>query len=126
MRQFFTRSSETEKRKKLRNELSRAEAVLWREIRGEKLAGYKFRRQHSVGPFVMDFYCPERKLAVEVDGDSHFLEGKELYDKEREEYINSFGIKILRFTNSEVFKSLESVVEKIRELFRTPPPTPPR
>ena len=74
----------------------------------------KFRRQYGVGKFVIDFYCPAIKLAIEVDGDSHAQVGIKEYDKERQEYIESAGITFLRFTNKEVIKETEAVLEKIQ------------
>lgn len=126
MGKIFTKFSETPKRKKLRNEPTRAEIALWREINSRRLNGYKFRRQHSIGPFVIDFYCPAMRLAIEVDGNSHFLENVEIYEARREKFIKDFGVKMLRFTNTEVFKNRESVVEIIRGTLAAPPPTPPR
>ena len=72
-----------------------------------KLMGYRFRRQYGIGPYVLDFYCLGLKLAIEVDGDSHFEAGE--YDRERQRYIESLGIRVLRFTNREVFERLDDV-----------------
>jgi len=75
--------------------------------------GYKFRRQYSVGKFVIDFYCARSKLAIEVDGDSHFSEVSEVFDKERQDFIESFGISFLRFTNKDIYENLDEVLSKI-------------
>ena len=84
--------------------------------------GCKFRRQYSVDQYVIDFYCPEFKIAIEIDGDSHFKTGAEDYDKARQEYIESFGIQFLpaspaggRFTNEDVCKNINGVCQKIYE-----------
>ena len=77
--------------------------------------GYKFRRQYSVGKFVIDFYCARSKLAIEVDGDSHFSEVSEVFDKERQDFIESFGILFLRFTNKEIYGNLDQVLAKIED-----------
>ena len=78
------------------------------------MLGYKFRRQYSVSTYVVDFYCPELKLAVEIDGGSHFQKGSEDNDRQRQTFIESFGIRFLRFTNEDVFKNLEGVIEAVR------------
>jgi len=107
MTQIFNRSSDTEKRRRLRRESPLAEQRLWHRLRNRQLMGYRFRRQYGVGPYVLDFYCPELKLAIEVDGDSHFAAGE--YDRERQRYIESLGIRVLRFTNREVFERLDDL-----------------
>lgn len=77
------------------------------------MLSYKLRRQYSVGPYVVDFYCPTLKLAVEIDGDSHFVAGATVDDERRQTFIEAFGINFLRFTNNEVEQQVESVLEKI-------------
>ena len=93
--------------------MPKAETLLWARLRGRQVFGYKFRRQFSVGPYSIDFYCPELKLAIEVDGDSHFSEQAIAYDRERQNYIEAFEIRFLRFTNAQVYKSQNDVVESI-------------
>ena len=113
-----------------------AEVILWNRLKGKQLEGYKFRRQYSVEHFVIDFYCPELKLALEVDGDSHYLPphpllGKEgnkgrLSDMQRQSQIETFGIRFLRFTNREIYENLEGVLIKIAEKIKQiTSPTPP-
>src|SRR5262249_45029120 len=89
---------ERQRRKALRRNASQAEQRLWEHLRGNQL-GIKFRRQYSVDAYVLDFYAPHAKLAIEVDGDSHFTGTAPQYDHERTNYLNSFGIDVLRFTN---------------------------
>jgi very-short-patch-repair endonuclease len=101
------------RRKELRNNATPAEQQLWRILKSRNLDGHKFRRQHSVGPYILDFYCPARKLAIELDGDTHFTNEAEDYDKNRTSYLNSMGITVLRFLNTDVFHNLEGVAEKI-------------
>ena len=84
-------------------------------VRHSNLGGYKFRRQHSVGAFVLDFYCPSEKLAVELDGDSHFTDNAIEYDRERTAYLNALNIKVLRFLNTDVYDNLNAVCERILE-----------
>ncbi|MFA5070711.1 MAG: endonuclease domain-containing protein [Patescibacteria group bacterium] len=78
-------------RRTLRHNMTEAEVFLWVRLKNRQVLGYKFRRQYSVGYFVIDFYCPKLKLAIEVDGLSHFTKDTIEYDKRREEYIKSFG-----------------------------------
>ena len=95
--------------------MPKAEYLLWVELKNKQLGGYKFRRQYSVGSFVVDFYCPKLKLAIEVDGDSHFGEEQIKYDIVRQEIIESFDIQVLRFTNDEIYGNLNEVIEEIRK-----------
>jgi very-short-patch-repair endonuclease len=100
-------------RQRLRRNMPKAETLLWARLRGRKVLGYKFRRQFSVGPYSIDFYCPELKLAIEVDGESHLTEQAIASDQERQDYIEAFEIRFLRFTNAQVYKSQNDVVESI-------------
>lgn len=84
-----------ENRKQLRNNSTEAEILLWLELKQSKLDGRKFRRQHSIGNYIVDFYCPSEKLAVELGGEIHFQEEQIKYDKSRDAYINSLGIKVI-------------------------------
>src|SRR5688572_9377130 len=105
-----------------------AESALWSKLRRRQLLGYKFRRQYSVGTYVVDFYCAELRLAIELDGDSHFQTGAQSRDREREAFIKSFGIDFLRFRNVEVFEQLSDVLDAIaREVLECskPPCSPP-
>ena len=105
-------------RKKLRNNLSPAEARLWKMLKNKQLGGKKFRRQHSIDNFIVDFYCPEEKLVIELDGNVHFNPVSENYDFNRDKIIKSYGIEILRFENEMVFKQPEIVLNAIRMKFR--------
>ncbi len=75
--------------------------------------GERFLRQYGVDQYILDFYCPRLKLAIEVDGDSHFISGAEEYDKTRQVHIEAFGIRFLRFTNADVCENLEGVCQTI-------------
>jgi len=104
-------------RKELRNALTPAEAFLWTQLKKGQLSGKKFRRQYSVGPYILDFFCPEVRLAVELDGAPHFnVIGAEL-DAKRDRYLEEQGIVVLRFENREVFQDLENVLGVIRKNF---------
>jgi len=115
MTRIFNKSSMKERRQVLRRNMPEAEVILWSRIRQKQIEGFRFRRQYSVGSYVLDFYCPELKLAIEVDGESHFHHGIEEYDKEREEEIKGLGIQILRFENNEIYKNLYGVLQMIDE-----------
>lgn len=91
-----------------------AEAVLWEAIRLKKLDRFRFRNQHAIGAYVVDFYCHESKLAVEVDGQYHTDPSQMAYDEERTKVIVSSGVSIIRFTNQEVLNNLEEVLTKIK------------
>ncbi|WP_107668603.1 endonuclease domain-containing protein [Cyanothece sp. BG0011] len=113
MTQIYNKSSEKEKRRSLRNNMPPAEQLLWARLRRRQVEGVKFRRQYSIGPFVVDFYVPELRLAIEVDGPSHFTPETKVYDTERQAFIESFGNRFLRFTNRQVYQELDAVVEAI-------------
>jgi very-short-patch-repair endonuclease len=91
-----------------------AEAAFWRIVKNSKIDGLKFRRQHSVGRYVLDCYCPAEKLAVELDGTVHFGPHAVLHDHERKLFLQFFGIKVIRFENKLVFEELQHVLDKIR------------
>ncbi len=96
MTEFFNRSTDKNNRRDLRNSMPKAEVLLWARLKERQLPGCKFRRQYSVGPFVRDFYSPEIKLGVEIDGESHFQEGACAHDEDRDSFIGSFGTRIVR------------------------------
>ncbi len=117
------------RRKSLRNEATPAEQKLWGVLKHSQLNGYKFRRQHSVDYYILDFYCPSERLAVELDGDSHFTDEAMEYDRERTAFLNALNIRVLRFFNTDVYNNLESVCERILEEIGNPslpPLTPPK
>ena len=113
-RGIYNTLSRKGRRNNLRNHGTPAEAVLWMYLRNRQLAGKKFRRQYGVGPFIVDFYCPECRLAVELDGSHHFPLGGNEYDALRTSYLVDKGIRVLRFENRIVFEDPESVLEAIR------------
>jgi len=126
MTELFNRQSQKELRQSLRSEMPKAELLLWLEIRNKRLDGYKFRRQVGIGPYIVDFYCPSLRLVIEIDGDSHFEDGAEEKDKARQSFLEEKGIRVLRFTNTDVYQNIEQVMEGIRETIgRRPPLTPP-
>jgi very-short-patch-repair endonuclease len=104
-------------RKKLRNKGTSAEAELWRHISNKKLEGRKFRRQHSVGRYVLDFYCPAEKLAIELDGEDHYWQEGIDKDLKKELFLQGHSIRVLRFENKWVFQDLEYVLKTIAASF---------
>src|SRR5947207_2002021 len=84
------------------------ERLLWGKLRGQRLAELKFRRQHPLGPFVLDYYCHEARIAIELDGDSH--DGRYQYDADRQRLIEQQGIRVLRFGNDDVLHDMDSVL----------------
>jgi very-short-patch-repair endonuclease len=105
------------RRKSLRNNLTPAEATLWSCLQQSKLNGKKFRRQHSVGGYILDFYCPGEKLCIELDGGYHFTKHQKKYDKQRTDYLNAVGIKVIRFENHLVFDNTAGVLSEIKKHF---------
>jgi len=104
-------------RKELRNTLTPAEAFLWTQLKKGQLAGKKFRRQYSVGPYILDFYCPEMRLAVELDGAPHFNVIGQERDAIKDRYLEEQGVLVLRFENRDVFADLEYVLGVIKKNF---------
>ena len=90
-----------------------AELALWQALRGKQLDGLKFRSQHPVGQFILDFWCPACRLAVELDGGAH--EGQEQQDQACTEKLEEYGYRVIRFRNEEVLNDLPSVLERIRQ-----------
>ncbi len=108
-------------RRRLRNEMTDAERLLWRVLRNHQLEGMRFLRQFSVGSYILDFYCPQQHLGIELDGGQHAEEMIQEHDEERTEFLFKNHIRVLRFWNNEVLCNIEGVVEKIREvLLRNP------
>ena len=87
--------------------------LLWCQLKHRQLLGEKFRRQFSIGPYVVDFFCPALHLAIELDGDSHFVDGAARSDERRRRYIESYGIRIVRFLNTDVYDNLDGVLETL-------------
>ena len=119
MTKHYNKKCEQEKRRVLRKEMTYCEKIVWLHLRRKQL-GYRFLRQYSVDHYVIDFYCPEMKLAVEIDGSVHDTPDQKEYDAYRQEYLEKFGITFVRVTNDELlgnpnmaFKKIEEVLVKI-------------
>ena len=115
----FNRKNLKDKRKQLRNNPTQAEAFLWGYLKNSQLEGRKFRRQSSIKNSVVDFYCPEEKFVIELDGDYHFDEKAVHDDKQRTSKLEEKGIRVIRFENQEVLQNLEKVLTEIKQNFKT-------
>ena len=116
MTQHFNRITEKARRKELRNNPTEVEQKLWQYLKGKQVAGVKFRRQYSIDAYILDFDTPSLKLAIEVDGPSHFTSRGIEHDENRATHIEGFGIRILRFTNDDVCENIEGVLFGINEV----------
>ncbi|MCX6713266.1 MAG: endonuclease domain-containing protein [Candidatus Vogelbacteria bacterium] len=122
---IFNQKKEASKRKLLRNSMPTAEVILWSKLKNRQVKGYKFRRQYGVGKFVIDFFCPTANLAIELDGESHFeSQQAEDHDQTRQKFIESCGIRFLRFINNDIYRNLDGVLKTIWETLNQPPRPP--
>ena len=97
----------------LRKTATECERILWRHLRNRNFAGYKFRPQHPIDPYTLDFYCPTAKLAIELDGGGHNYRGGQMRDQRREKFLANKGIAVVRFWNHQVREELDSVLQAI-------------
>ena len=111
-----------ENSRQLRNNITDAERYLWTRIRMEQLKGCRFYRQKPVGDYIVDFFCPEAKLVIEIDGGQHFSDEMTGHDRIRDEYLSSRGLRVLRFANNDVLINIDEVVESIIENMEENPP----
>lgn len=102
-------------RANLRNNQTKYEKILWGRLKGRQIKGVKFNRQYGIGRYILDFYCPKAKIAIELDGNQHYIEEGLEYDEVRTKFLNSLGIKVLRFKNKEVIEEIEKVIKQIEE-----------
>ena len=112
---IFNPKRTNEKRRYLRNNMTNAKIKLWSAIMNRQFCGAKFRRQHGIGNYIVDFYCPELNLAIEIDGDSHYSKSGKQHDKVRDQFLNSHEIEVYRFTNGQVFKNLDGILKVLEE-----------
>jgi very-short-patch-repair endonuclease len=105
----------------LKKVMTNSELILWKELRGRKLKGYKFRRQHPIASYVVDFYCHECKLIIEVDGKIHSVDDNTEYDNARTIELESLGLRVIRFTNAEVEENISKMLSKILVNLTSPP-----
>lgn len=97
--------------RRMRRKPTPAEAVMWSHLRARRLGGHKFRRQHPIDPYIVDFYCAQAGLVVEIDGDIHARQAE--YDRARTAWLEKKGLRVIRFTNTQVEQNLNGVLEDI-------------
>ncbi len=100
-------------RKELRNKATSAEATLWKYLKNSQMKGIKFRRQHSIGDYIVDFYCPSARLAIELDGAVHTYDTINERDRSKTVFLEKMNVQLLRFENKLVFTNLEAVLGEI-------------
>jgi very-short-patch-repair endonuclease len=110
---IYNRPRQKRIRQYLRNTASDAERLLWSSLKGSQLSGYKFRRQQGIGQYVVDFYCPSKKVAIEIDGATHWTKVEQQRDHERQCSIEALGIRVLRFTNEDVYTNKVGIMDMI-------------
>ena len=115
MAYIYNKKKGQKKRRYLRKNMPKSEVLLWTKLKNNQIHGERFLRQYGVGQYILDFYCPRLKLAIEVDGESHYTSGAEEYDKDRQKYIEAYGIQFLRFTNPDICENLDGVCQMIFE-----------
>lgn len=123
MGKIYNRKNQKQTRKKLRNNMTKAEVILWSKLRGKQL-GYKFRRQQGIGKYVVDFCCPELKLIIEVDGETHGLSSQIRKDKERQNFFEGMGFIVQRYSNDDVIKNLNGVMDNLVDVIKSISTTP--
>ncbi|MHC4976394.1 MAG: endonuclease domain-containing protein [Planctomycetota bacterium] len=106
--------STLDRAKELRKSMTYPERVIWNRVRRGQIGGYKFRRQHPIGPYVADFYCHKAKLVIEIDGLQHNDDWSR--DRQRDGYMRSKGLKVVRLTVSDVYKDVDGTIEQIASL----------
>lgn len=109
----FNLPRQKQTRRALRKHQTDAEKILWSKLRGRQFLEYKFRRQHGVGKYVVDFYCPAKRLTIEIDGATHYTEEEITSDRKRQAEIEQLGIRFVRVINIEVYKNLDGVLQLI-------------
>jgi very-short-patch-repair endonuclease len=114
MKEVFDKKSTLIKRRILRKKQTKEEEILWNILRGRKINGIKYKRQHGIGEYIVDFYSHQLKLVIELDGKQHLNEDNSEYDRVRTNYFNSLGIEVIRFKNSEILEDINLVIKKIK------------
>ena len=112
-------------KRRLRSNMTCPETRLWLRLRARQLQGLKFRRQHGIGPYIVDFYCPEQSLVIEVDGDSHAGADQILKDRQRAKYLQSLGLHVIRYINDDILKNLDGVMEDLAKRLSSGSPLAP-
>jgi very-short-patch-repair endonuclease len=107
-----------------RKNATAAEHLLWERLKNKQLEGYKFRRQHPIGRFILDFYCYAAKLAIEIDGNYHEKPLQKEYDEQRTDAVGTIDIQVIRFINEDVINNIEGVLAEILRVLRDKTPDP--
>lgn len=111
--------------RELRWNMTEGERKLWRLLRRKQLGGYRFRRQATIGPYIADFFCPKARLIVELDGEPHAYEDRQIKDEKRTRWLEAHGCRVIRFWNIDVFKRPDEVVDVICRVLAEGPPSGP-
>ncbi len=118
----YDRLMANERARSLRKNQTDAERILWRALKGRQLDGCRFRRQHPMGAYIVDFICLERRLIVELDGDQHGFPAHAVHDAKRDAWLQAKGYHVARFWNDEVYNNLDGVLNALLELLQTDRP----
>lgn len=119
---IYNQNRQKKLRRNLKQQQSEPEKILWQRLRARQVNNLKFRRQVGIGRYVADFYCPQTKLVIELDGDSHYYERKNReYDAQRDLYMKSLGLKVIRFFNTDIIRNIDGVLAVIVEKATTSP-----
>ena len=121
MKSIYNKKIFKDRRRELRKNLTLSEKILWQYLNARKVKGQKFFRQYSIGPYIVDFYCPKTRLVIELDGESHLPEDQQEYDIERTRYLNGHNIKVIRFWNDEIINDIDNVILQITNAIRNAP-----
>ncbi len=116
MTQIFNQKDYKTLRQKLRKEIPRAEKILWSRIRRKQINNLRFFRQYSIENYIVDFYCPQINLVIEIDGDTHFTDEAVEKDKIRDERMKSLDLNVLRFNNNDIYYNIVNVMDRIYEV----------
>lgn len=107
------------RRRELRNNQTEAEKILWKHISKNKILGLRFLRQYSVGPYILDFFCPKIRLGIELDGSVHKEKENKLYDKDREKFLENLDINVIRFWNDDVLNNLTETLNRLQNKIKS-------
>lgn len=119
MAKIFNRQKQKKVRRLLRKRSTDAERILWEQLRDKGL-GVKFRRQFSIGNYIVDLYAPQLKLVIEIDGSIHEMANAKVNDDDRQRNLAALGLTVLRFTNDEITGNLESVIQQVKTIINNP------
>ncbi|MBT3479099.1 MAG: DUF559 domain-containing protein [Candidatus Marinimicrobia bacterium] len=113
MSKIYNNTKMTKTRQALRKGMPKAEIIFWSYLKGRQVLDLKFRRQYSVDTHVVDFYCAEKRLAIELDGESHLSEKQQKKDQEKQNRLEENGIKLIRYWNTDIYENIDGVIEDL-------------